>query len=88
VFASNVSLHQVLAIKTLCNAVANALAIGTFIFAGAVYWRECLIMVALSTTGGYIGSMYARRFSPAVLKAIVVITGFIFSAYYFWKIYR
>lgn len=84
----NATLHQVIAIKSLCNAVANALAIATFIFAGAVYWRECLIMVTLTTIGGYMGSIYARRFSPGVLRWTVAAIGFSFSLYYFWKIYR
>jgi uncharacterized protein len=82
------TIYEVLAIKSVCNAVANAVAIATFILAGAVYWRECLVMVALASLGGYIGSMYARRFSPQVLRAIVVVTGLAFSLYYFWKVYR
>jgi uncharacterized membrane protein YfcA len=87
VFGRVTNLYEVLAIKTLCNAVANALAIATFIVAGAVYWRECLVMIALASLGGYIGSVYALRFRPVVLRTIVVVTGFAFSAYYFWKVY-
>jgi len=82
------SILQVLAIKSLSNVVANAVAIGTFIFAGAVYWRECLVMVLFASLGGYFGSVYARRFSPRVLRTIVIVIGFAFSLYYFWKIYR
>jgi uncharacterized membrane protein YfcA len=81
------SMYEVIAVKSLCNAVANAVAIVTFVIAGAVYWRECLVMIALASIGGYTGSVYALRFSPRVLRAVVIVTGFFFAAYYFWKVY-
>jgi uncharacterized membrane protein YfcA len=36
--------------------------------------------------GGYVGAQYARRMNADVLRTIVVITGCLMAAYFFWRI--
>jgi uncharacterized membrane protein YfcA len=35
--------------------------------------------------GGYVGAQYARRMNGDVLRAIVVVTGCVMAAYFFWR---
>jgi len=57
----------------------------TFIVRGAVIWHYCLISMVFAGIGGYLGAQYARRMSASVLRAIVVSTGCLVAAYFFWK---
>ncbi|MCU1257855.1 MAG: hypothetical protein JWO80_740 [Bryobacterales bacterium] len=79
------SLNQVNALKVVCTSVANGVAVITFIVAGAVYWKECLIMILFSIAGSYVGASYSRRLNPVLLRWVIIATGLILSAYYFWK---
>lgn len=77
--------HELNVLKILCNAVANGIAVTTFIVAHAIYWRECLVMLLLAAAGGYFGAAYSRRLHPAILRTVVITAGFLVSAYFFWK---
>ncbi len=79
------NLNHVNALKVVCASVANGVAVFTFIFAGAVYWKECLIMVLFSIAGSYIGASWSRRLNPAVLRGVIISTGLGLTVYYFWK---
>ncbi|MEO7143571.1 MAG: sulfite exporter TauE/SafE family protein [Bryobacteraceae bacterium] len=77
--------HESNALKILCNAVANGVAVVTFILAHAVYWKECLVMLFLAAAGGYFGAAYSRKLNPKLLRSVVIVTGLTVSAYFFWK---
>lgn len=77
--------HELNVLKILCNAVANGIAVITFIAARAVHWRECLVMLLLAAAGGYCGASYSRKLNPRVLRTVVIAAGLIVSAYFFWK---
>jgi uncharacterized membrane protein YfcA len=79
------NLNEVNALKVLCTTLANGVAFVTFISAGAVYWRECLIMLGLATLGGYLGAAYSRKLNPAILRGFVIATGAALTVYYFTK---
>ncbi|MGH9667162.1 MAG: TSUP family transporter, partial [Bryobacteraceae bacterium] len=78
--------HEVNVLKILCNAVANGIAVTTFVAARAVYWHECLTMLLLAAAGGYCGASYSRKLDPGILRRIVIAAGLTVSAYFFWKI--
>jgi uncharacterized membrane protein YfcA len=71
--------------KVLTACLSNLCAVITFIFSGAVIWKYCLISMLTCGLGGYIGAQYARRINPDVLRLIVVATGCVMSAYFFWR---
>jgi uncharacterized membrane protein YfcA len=73
------------AMKVTTACLSNLCAIVTFIVRGAIIWKYCLISMVLAAIGGYIGAQYARRMNPAVLRAIVVTTGCVIAAYFFWR---
>jgi uncharacterized membrane protein YfcA len=78
-------MHALNAMKVLAACLSNLVAIGTFIVTGAVLWHYCLISMIFAGAGGYVGAHYARRMNPEVLRVIVVVTGCMIAAYFFWR---
>ena len=78
-------LTRLVAVPPGRNPLANGIAVITFLMAGAVYWRECLLMIFLATAGGYIGAAYSRKMDPRILRGFVIATGTALSAYYFYR---
>jgi uncharacterized membrane protein YfcA len=71
------------AIRTLLAATINAAAVITFIWAGAVLWPQCLVMIAGALTGGWFGARYAQRADPRKMRLLVIGVGVVMSAYFF-----
>ena len=78
-------MHALNAMKVVAACLSNLVAIAAFIVTGAVLWHYCLISMVFAGAGGHVGAQYARRMNPDVLRAIVVITGCVISAYFFWR---
>lgn len=76
-------IHAMGAIRTLLAATINAIAVLTFILAGAVLWRECVVMVAGALAGGWFGAHYAQKADPRKVRACVIGLGLAMSAYFF-----
>jgi uncharacterized protein len=72
-------------LKVLAACLSNLCAVITFVLSGAVIWHYCLISMVFAAVGGYVGAQYARRMNPDVLRVIVVVTGCVISAYFFWR---
>lgn len=75
--------HAMGAIRTLLAAAINAVAVLTFIVAGAVLWRQCVVMIAGALTGGWFGAHYAQKADPRKVRATVIGLGLAMSAYFF-----
>ncbi|MGH9598166.1 MAG: sulfite exporter TauE/SafE family protein [Edaphobacter sp.] len=78
-------MHTLNAMKVVAACLSNLVAIMTFIVSGAILWHYCLISMVFAATGGYVGAQYARRMNPDVLRTIVVLTGCVIAAYFFWR---
>jgi uncharacterized membrane protein YfcA len=78
-------MHQLNALKVFAALLSNFCAIVTFIFQGAIVWHYCFIAMIFASLGGWIGARFARRVDGEVLRAIVVSTGCVIAAYFFWK---
>ncbi|WP_158941734.1 sulfite exporter TauE/SafE family protein [Granulicella sp. S190] len=72
-------------LKVLAACLSNLCAVITFVFSGAVIWHYCLISMIFAGVGGYVGAQYARRMNANVLRMIVVSTGCLMAAYFFWR---
>jgi uncharacterized membrane protein YfcA len=72
-------------LKVLAACLSNFCAVITFVLSGAVIWHYCLISMVFAGAGGYVGAQYARRMNPNVLRTVVVITGCLMAAYFFWR---
>jgi len=79
------SMHELNALKVLAAMSSNFVATVTFIFMGAVIWHYCLISMVFAGLGGVVGAKFAKRANPAFLRGLVVVTGCVIAAYFFWK---
>lgn len=78
-------MHALNAMKVVAACASNLCAMLTFILSGAVLWHFCLLSMVFAGAGGYVGAHFARRSNPALLRAIVVVTGLTIAAYFFWR---
>jgi uncharacterized membrane protein YfcA len=76
-------IHAMGAIRTLLAAVINAAAVLTFVLAGAVFWLQCVVMIAGALVGGWFGAHYAQKADPRMVRRVVIAVGAVMSAYYF-----
>lgn len=76
-------LHAMNGLKTLVSGCLNAVAVVAFVFGGAVYWTEALIMLVAAVAGGYAGAAIARRIPPPILRKFVIGVGVTMTAYFF-----
>jgi uncharacterized protein len=76
-------IHAMGAIRTLLAAAINAAAVVTFILAGAVFWRQCAVMVVGALAGGWFGAHYAQKADPRKVRGFVIGLGLVMSAYFF-----
>ena len=72
---------------TVLGGVINGIAVVTFIVAGAVAWKQGIVMVAGALFGGYFGAHYAQKLPPAFIRAFVIAVGMGMTVYFFWKAY-
>jgi hypothetical protein len=78
-------MHTLNALKVVATLLANLCAIITFIFQGAIVWHYCVVSMVFAGLGGWVGARFARRVNGDVLRAIVVVTGCVIAAYFFWR---
>jgi uncharacterized membrane protein YfcA len=71
------------AIRTLLAAACNVAAVVTFIWAGAVLWPQCLVMLAGALTGGWFGARFAETTDPKKMRYAVIGIGLAMSGYFF-----
>jgi uncharacterized membrane protein YfcA len=78
-------MHQLNALKVFAAMTSNFCAIVTFVVTGAIVWHYCLISMVFAALGGWIGARTAKRVPGPVLRGIVVATGLVISAWFFWR---
>ena len=78
-------MHALNAMKVVAATLSNFCAIVTFIVKGAIIWHFCVLSMAFAALGGYIGARFAKRMNGEALRYIVVATGCVISAYFFWR---
>ncbi|MDT0609235.1 sulfite exporter TauE/SafE family protein [Streptomyces lancefieldiae] len=69
------SLQRLNAVKNVLSAVVNTVAALFFLFAADFDWTAVLLIAVGSGLGGYGGAKVGRRFSPLVLRVLVVTVG-------------
>lgn len=69
------SLQRLNAVKNVLSAIVNTVAALFFLFAADFDWTAVGLIAAGSALGGYAGSKVGRRFSPVVLRTLVVTVG-------------
>lgn len=72
-------MHQMNGLKNVLSICINALAAIYFSIAGAVIWRDALIMAAGAIVGGFLGASIARRLGRTFVRRAVVVIGVVMS---------
>jgi uncharacterized membrane protein YfcA len=80
-------IHEMNALKVLTAAVSIGIPAVTFMLAGRVEWRFCLIMALLAGAGGYLGAHYSRKVNQRAMRRAVAAIGFVTAGYFFWQNY-
>lgn len=78
-------IHVMNALRITLAAVINAVAVVTFIVSGAVFWGQCLVMMAGALSGGWFGAQYAQKADPRKVRWLIIALGLSLSAYFFFK---
>lgn len=78
-------MHELNAMKVVAATSSNLVAIVTFIVKGAILWHYCLASMFFAAAGGWCGAKCAKRVNGEVLRGIVVATGSVIAAYFFWR---
>src|SRR5579863_5981761 len=76
-------IHEMNALKVLTAAVSIGIPAVTFMVAGRVEWRFCLVMALLAAAGGYLGAHFSRKVNQRAMRWTVVIIGFVTAGYFF-----
>ena len=79
--------HAMNALRTLLAVTINVAAVATFIVAGAVWWRYCVVMIAGALLGGWFGARYAQRADPRKIRYFIIALGLGMSLYFFVTVY-
>ncbi|MEV5357933.1 sulfite exporter TauE/SafE family protein [Streptomyces sp. NPDC093516] len=69
------TLQRLNAVKNVLAALVNTVAAVVFLFFAEFDWTAVLLIAAGSALGGLIGARTGRRFSPAVLRTLIVSVG-------------
>src|SRR5271166_2068055 len=80
-------IHEMNALKVLTAAVSIGIPSISFILAGRVEWRFCLIMAILAALGGYLGAHYSRKVNQKAMRWAVAVIGFVTAGYFFLQNY-
>ncbi len=80
-------IHPMNALRTLLAVTINVAAVATFIVSGAVFWRECVVMMAGALLGGWFGARFAQRADPKKIRYFIIALGLGMSLYFFITVY-
>ncbi|MEV0221816.1 sulfite exporter TauE/SafE family protein [Streptomyces sp. NPDC050704] len=69
------SLQRLTAVKNVLVAVVNGVAAVFFLFVADFDWTAVALIASGSALGGHFGATVGRRFSPAVLRTLIVTIG-------------
>ncbi|MFJ6000143.1 sulfite exporter TauE/SafE family protein [Streptomyces sp. NPDC092370] len=69
------TLQRLNAVKNVLAAVVNTVAALLFVFFADFDWTAVVLIAAGSALGGLVGARTGRRFSPAVLRTLIVSVG-------------
>jgi uncharacterized membrane protein YfcA len=58
-------IHTANALKNLNSLVLSWLSVAAFVLAGAIAWREGVLMMVAATAGGFMGARWAKRLPTA-----------------------
>ena len=76
-------IHVMNALRITLAAMINGVAVITFIATGAVFWGQCLVMMAGALAGGWFGAQSAQKADHRKVRWFIIALGLGLSAYFF-----
>jgi hypothetical protein len=76
-------IHTANALKNLTSLVLSWLSVAAFVLAGAIAWREGLLMMLAATLGGFFGARWSRYLPTRWIRLGVIGTGVLMSTLFF-----
>lgn len=76
-------IHEMNALKVLTAAVSIGVPAVSFMLAGRVQWRFCLVMAILAAVGGYLGARLSCKLNQRAMRWTVAVIGFLTAGYFF-----
>lgn len=77
------SIHVANAMKNLNSLVLSWLSVAAFVLAGAIAWREGVLMMLAATAGGFFGARWSKQLPAQWVRLGVIVTGLAMSALFF-----
>lgn len=85
---AGVDLKQLNPARTLMVSAANTVAVLCFALAGAVRWREALVLGAAALVGGYLGAHAGKRLDARAVRAGTIALSVVMTAVFFVRAAR
>ena len=73
--------------RTLLVSAANTISVVCFALAGAVHWREALLVGAGAVFGGCGGAVIGRRLAPRLVRSATILLAASMTAFFFVRGY-
>jgi uncharacterized membrane protein YfcA len=80
-------IHTANAMKNLNSLVLSWLSVAAFVIAGAIAWREGVLMMVGATAGGFFGARWSKRLPAQWVRMGVIVTGAVMSAVFFARLH-
>jgi len=81
-------IHAMNALKVVFGVIINGIATVTFVLAGAVVWKQGIVMILGAMCGGYLGAHFAQKLPGAWIRGFVIAVGTTMTTYFFWRGYH
>ena len=79
-------IHTANALKNLNSLVLSWLSVAAFVVAGAIAWREGVLMMVAATAGGFMGARWAKKLPVQWVRIGVIVTGLVMTAVFFARL--
>ena len=76
-------IHSANALKNLNSLVLSWLSVAAFVLAGAIAWREGVLMMVAAAIGGFFGARWSKQLPVKWVRMGVIVTGLVMSAVFF-----
>jgi uncharacterized protein len=74
--------HGMNALRTLCGALLNGVALAVFVTRGLVAWQPALAMMVGATSAGYLGAAMAQRIEPRWVRRFILSVAWAMTGYF------
>ena len=83
VLAGQTDINAMNGIKLLVSSLVSLIAIALFIVEGAIAWREGIIVLLGTVSGGYIAAHLSRQVPQGVVRGFVILAGSFMTLWFF-----